>query len=318
MTCNIFIVEANLNLTGNIMAIKNRLFDGMVVFFHVVKSGSFTSAADVTGHSTSYISKEINKLEARLSIRLLHRTTRSLSLTQEGELYFQLCQQIIEDAEQAENAIVGNQLEPSGKLRISCPISYGLSNLSPVLSQFTEKHQKVQLELELNDRKVDLISDGFDLVIRATVQLEDSSLISRRITQSEALVLASPSYLAKHGMPEHPYDLTRHKIITYSNSKQPNVWLFRDNDGVAVQVNVESHVLTNNASLEIALGVAGQGIIRVPRFALKNEIETGALIEVFSDWPKPAIGVYMVYPSRKHMSAKVRSFIDFIIETLGD
>ena len=299
------------------MAIKSKLLDGMVIFFHVIKSSSFTLAADITGHSTSYISKEINKLEARLGVRLLHRTTRTLKLTHEGELYFQLCQQIIEDAEQAENAIVGNQGEPKGRLRISCPISYGLSNLSPVLSRFTEKYQKIQLELDLNDRKVDLIADGFDLVIRATVHLEDSSLISRKITQSEALVLASPSYLAKHGVPKHPYDLDRHKIISYNNLKHPNIWRFQDKNGEAIQVHVESHVLTNNATLEIDLAIADQGIIRIPRFALKDELETGALVEVFSDWPKPSIGVYMVYPSRKHMSAKVRSFIDFVIAQLG-
>jgi DNA-binding transcriptional LysR family regulator len=300
------------------MAIKSRLFDGMVIFVHIVKSGSFTLAADISGHSTSYISKEINKLEARLGIRLLHRTTRSLSLTQEGELYFQLCQQIIEDAEQAENAIIGNQGEPQGRIKISCPISYGLSNLSPILSQFTEKHPKIQLELDLNDRKVDLISDGFDVVIRATEHLEDSSLISRRITQSEALVLASPSYLAKHGVPQHPSELAQHKIINYSNLKQPNIWLFNDHNGSAIQVHVESHVLTNSSTLEIALGVAGQGIFRVPRFALKDELKTGVLVELFSDWPKTSIGIYMVYPSRKHMSAKVRSFIDFVVEELGD
>ncbi|WP_372880596.1 LysR family transcriptional regulator [Psychromonas sp.] len=300
------------------MAIKNKLFDGIVIFVHVVKSGSFTLAADVSGHSTSYISKEVNKLEARLGVRLLHRTTRSLSLTPEGKLYFQLCQQIIEDADQAENAITGNQGEPQGRLRISSPISYGLSNLSPVLSRFTEKYQKIQLELELNDRKVDLISDGFDVVIRATQHLEDSSLISRRITQSEALVLASPGYLAKHGVPKHPYELSQHKIICYSNLKQPNIWLFQDHNGDSIQVHVKSQVLTNNSTLEIALAVADQGIFRVPRFALKDELETGTLVELFSDWPKPPIGVYMVYPSRKHMSAKVRSFIDFVMQELGD
>lgn len=300
------------------MAIKSKLLDGMVIFAHVVKSGSFTLAADISGHSTSYISKEVNKLEARLGVRLLHRTTRSLSLTPEGELYFQMCQQIIEDAEQAENAIIGKQGEPHGLLRISCPISYGLSNLSPALSRFTEKYPKIQLELDLNDRKVDLISDGFDIVIRATMHLEDSSLISRRITQSEAIVLASPGYLAKHGIPQHPYDLARHKIICYSNLKQPNIWLFQDHNGDSIQVHVESHVLTNNSTLEIDLGAADQGILRVPRFALKDELETGKLVEIFSDWPKPSVGVYMVYPSRKHMSAKVRSFIDFVMEALGD
>ncbi|GLS89753.1 LysR family transcriptional regulator [Psychromonas marina] len=300
------------------MAINGKLLDGLVTFVQVVSAGSFTLAADLSGHSTSYISKEINKLEARLGVRLLHRTTRSLSLTPEGELYFQRCCQIIEDAEQAENAIIGKQGEPHGLLRISCPMAYGLSNLSPKLSLFTEKYPKIQLELDLNDRKVDLVSDGFDIVIRAAAHLEDSSLISRRISQSEMLILASPDYITKHGMPAHPFDLTRHKIISYSNLKQPNIWGFQDNDGKQIQVHLESHVLTNNSRLEIDLGVAGQGIFAVPRFALKDELVTGKLIDVFPDWPKQSIGIYMVYPSRKHMSAKVRSFIDFVLQELGD
>jgi len=300
------------------MSIKSTLLDGIVIFVQVIKSGSFTLAAELTGHSTSYISKEVNKLEARLGVRLMHRTTRSLSLTPEGQLYFQVCLQIIEDAEQVENAIIGKQGEPQGILRVSCPVSYGLSNLSPVLSFFTEKYPKIQLELELNDRKVDLIADGFDIVIRATTQLEDSALISRRISQSEALVLASPAYLAKHGTPKHPFELDRHKIISYSNLKQPNIWRFIDLNGEKIQVHLESQVITNDSSLEIDLAVANQGIFRTPRFALKNELETGKLVELFADFPKTSIGVYMVYPSRKHMSAKVRSFIDFVIQELGD
>ncbi|UGA56774.1 LysR family transcriptional regulator [Vibrio sp. VB16] len=300
------------------MAVKSNLLDGMVIFVQVVKLGSFTLAADVSGHSSSYISKEVNKLEARLGVRLLHRTTRSLSLTPEGELYFQLSNQIIEDAEQAENAIVGKQGEPHGLLRISCPMSYGLSNLGPILDQFIEKYPKIQLDIDLNDRKVDLVSDGFDVVIRATMRLEDSSLISRKITSSEALVLASPSYLAKHGTPQHPYELDRHKVISYSNLKQPNVWPFEDLNGEQILVHVESHVLTNNSTLEVGLAVAGQGIFRIPCFALKDELETGKLVELFQDWAKPSVGVFMVYPSRKHMSAKVRCFIDFVIEELGD
>ncbi|MDB1125819.1 LysR family transcriptional regulator [Vibrio algarum] len=300
------------------MAIKSTLLDGMAIFAQVVKLGSFTLAADVSGHSTSYISKEVSKLEARLGVRLLHRTTRSLSLTPEGELYYQRCQQIIEDAEQAENAIIGKQGEPHGLLRVSCPMSYGLSNLSPVLSRFIDGYPKIKLDLELNDRKVDLISDGFDVVIRAAQRLEDSSLISRKITRSEALVLASPRYLSKHGTPKHPYDLDRHKIISYSNLKQPNVWIFDDVNGEQIQVHVDSHVLTNNSMLEVELAVADQGIFRIPRFALKDELETGKLVELFENWPKPSIGIYMVYPSRKHMSAKVRSFIDFVMDELGD
>lgn len=300
------------------MVINSKLLDGLVIFSHVVKAGSFTQAAESSGHSTSYISKAVNKLEQRLGVRLLHRTTRSLSLTPEGQLYFQMCEQIIEDALQAENAIVGKQGEAQGLLKISCPISYGLANLSPILSRYTELNPKVQLDIDLNDRKVDLIADGFDIVIRAALQLEDSSLISRKISQSESIILASPQYLKKHGTPQHPKDLVRHKIINYSNLKQPEIWHFQDEQGDPLQVQLDSFILTNSSTLEVNLAVDGQGIFRVPRFVLGDELATGKLVEILSDWSKPQIGIYMVYPSRKHMSAKVRSFIDFVMQELGD
>lgn len=299
------------------MAPRN-LLDGMVIFTEVIKAGSFTLAAEKTGHSTSFISKEVSKLEERLGVRLMQRTTRTLNLTPEGELYYQQCQQIIEDAEQAENAISGKYGEPRGTLRVSCPVAFGVSNLRPVLAKFTEKYPKISLELDLDDRKVDLISDGFDVVIRATVQLEDSSLISRRIRRSSALTLASPDYLKKHGFPDTPYDLDRHKVMSYSNLRQPNVWQYYDREGNSIHVHVDGRVLTNNSSMTLALAVAGQGICRLPCFCLSDEIETDQLVELFPDYPKPEIGIYMVYPSRKHISAKVRSFIDFIIAELGE
>lgn len=299
------------------MAAKN-LLDGMVIFTEVVKAGSFTLAAEKTGHSTSFISKEVNKLEERLGVRLMHRTTRSLKLTAEGDLYFQQCQQIIEDAEQAENAISGKHGEPKGTLRVSCPIAFGVSILRPVLANYIQMYPKVALELDLDDRKVDVVSEGFDIAIRATVQLEDSSLISRLIRRSGAVTIASPEYLKKHGVPKVPYDLDRHKVMSYSNLKQPNIWQYQDVNGDPMQVHVEGHVLTNNSSMMLALAVAGQGICRLPNFCLNDELQTGKLVELFSDYPKAEIGIYMVYPSRKHMSAKVRSFIDFVLSELGE
>ncbi|WCE32337.1 LysR family transcriptional regulator [Vibrio sp. SCSIO 43137] len=299
------------------MAADN-LLDGMVIFAEVVKAASFTKAAENTGHSTSYISKVINKLEERLGVRLIHRTTRRLNLTAEGKLYFEQCQQIIEDAEQAENAISGRFGEPKGTLRVSCPVAYGVFNLRPVLARYTEKYPQISLELDLDDRKVDLIAEGFDIVIRAVAQLEDSSLISRKVSSSEALTLASPDYLKKHGTPRNPYDLDRHKVMSYSNHRQPNIWQYNDLDGSPVQVHVDSVVQTNNSSLMLALAVAGQGICRLPRFCVGCEIDSGKLVELFADYPKQQIGIYMVYPSRKHISPKVRSFIDFVATELGN
>ncbi len=300
------------------MAFNAALFDGMVIFTEVVNSGSFTQAALNSSHSTSYISKEINKLEARLGIRLLHRTTRTLSLTPEGELYFQQCQQLIEDAQVAENAITGQQEKPQGRLKVSCPVSFGLSNLRPILSQFTEQYPEIVLELDLNDRKIDIVAEGYDVAIRASKQLDDSSLISRRIRRSYAVVIASPDYLQKHGTPKHPSELSQHKTISYSYIRQGNSWDLIDQDGQTIHIPIKSQVVTNNSYMELALCMAGQGITILPHFHLHDEVEQGKLVALFTDFPRLPIDIFMVYPSRKHMSAKVRCFLDFIMEHLGD
>jgi len=293
------------------MAFDSQLLDGMVIFVEVVNGGSFTQAALTSGHSTSYISKEINKLESRLGVRLMHRTTRSLRLTPEGEVYFQQCQQIIDDAEQAHNILSGGQAQPKGTLRISCPTSFAMARMQTIFSDFINLYPEVNLELDLNNRKVDMIAEGFDILIRASRQLDDSSLISRKVYSSEGILVASPSYLEKHGRPKKPADLSQHQAITYSHSKQPNLWQFTDPQGQIESVLVNSRVQTNSSELEVSLCVAGHGVMLMPRFNFNGELERGDLVELLTEYQRPEINVYVVYPSRKHMSAKVRSFIDF-------
>lgn len=300
------------------MAFNGKLLDGMVIFSQVINSGSFTRAADISGRSTSYISKEVNKLEERLGLRLLNRTTRSISLTPEGELYYQQCQQIIDNAEAAEALLAGHQIDPQGSLRISCPVSFGLSRVRPKLARFIAQYPKVNVELDLNDRKVDLISEGWDLLIRASSELEDSSLISRKLTTAKGVTIASPAYLKKHGTPQSPEELADHDTISYSNLKHPNVWRYRLGEGKAIDVNVKSRLISNSPEMELALCLAGQGITRLPSFNLNDELETGALVQLFPELPSIEIGVYLVYPSRKHMSSRVRHFIDFMITELGE
>lgn len=299
------------------VAYNGQLLNGMVIFSEVVKSGSFTQAAEVSGHSTSYISKEINKLEERLGVRLMNRTTRSLNLTPEGRLYYEQCAQIISEAEQIENALAGHQVEPQGLLRISCPTSLGISRLQPLFADFMVRYPQVDLEVDLNDRKVDLIADGFDVLVRASAQLEDSSLISRKIMCSEGVTIAAPSYLEKHGTPTHPSELVNHQCITYSNLPNPNQWVFVDKQGNEEIVFVPEKFQTNSSSLEVAMCKAGLGITRLPKFIFGNELETGELVELFTDYERIKIDVFTIYPSRKHMSSKVRAFIDFIANQLA-
>jgi len=300
------------------MAFDSKILNGIVIFSEVITAGSFTKAAENSGHSASYISKEVNKLEARLGVRLLNRTTRSVSLTPEGELYFQQCQQIISTAQEATSLLSGHQLEPQGTLRINCLVSFGLSKLRPILAEFISRHPKINVELELNDKKIDMVADGFDLAIRATRVQEDSSLICRRIMTSHIVTLASPDYLSEHGTPRVIEELSSHQTISYSYLKQPEIWTYASPDGGSIDIPVKSRFISNSPEMELALCIAGQGITRLPAFNLSDELETGKLILLFPTIPKLDIGVHLVYPSRKHMSSKVRHFIDFIMQELGD
>lgn len=306
------------NKTPSTPQSKSNLLDGIAIFVQVVQSKSFVNAAEKLNHSTSYISKEVSKLETRLGVRLLHRTTRTLSLTSEGEVYYQQCQQIIEDALHVENSISGRQQIPQGRLKLSCPVGIGVSRIRPILAEFIAKYPKITLDIDLNDHKVDLVADGFDIVIRAAVQLEDSSLISRRFMNSTSLTLASPEYLKTHGTPKHPDELVDHQMISYRNLKNPEVWQYSTNNGLKIQTQVNSRVLCNNSEMMISLCLAGQGIIRMPLFNLREEVATGKLIPLFEDLMPINIGVYLVYPSRKNMPAKLKCFIDFIVDKLGD
>ena len=298
------------------MAFNGKLLDGMMIFTAVVEAGGFSAASIKTGHSTSYISKEINKLEDRLGIRLLNRTTRSISLTPEGKIYFQQCLQIISEAENVTLSLTRSINEPKGLLRVSCPTSFGVMYLSPILNDFLIRYPEVDLEMDLNDRKVDVIADGFDVVIRATGNLQDSSLICRCIKKSKSVVVASPLYLETYGVPRYPTDLKHHTCICYSNLKIPAIWHFNDLNGDSVQVEVPHRVQCNSANLEVSLAMAGHGIIRVPEFYVEQQVKDGLLVPLFTEYGHHKIDVYVVYPSRKHLSSKVRAFIDFVSEKI--
>ena len=296
------------------MTVNTKLLDGIVIFVQVIDFGSFTKTADATGHSTSYISKEINKLEARLNVRLLNRTTRSIGLTPEGQVYYTQCKQIVEEALSAQSFINNQEGQPRGRLKISCPVSFGLTRLRPLLAQYLNEFPLVDLDVDLNDRKVDIITDGFDVVIRGTTNLEDSSLISRTLVSSYSITLASPAYLKKNGTPKTPQDLIEHQCISYSLSKNPNLWTFPLEDGSSEDIKIKAKVMTSSPELELEMAVAGHGITRMPAFNLNGQLENGQLVEVFPNIPKYDINLYLVYASRKHMSPKVRSFIDFTLK----
>ena len=295
---------------------QTKLFDGIVIFTQVVGCGSFSAAAEVTGHSNSYISKEINKLEARLAVRLLNRTTRSLSLTPEGKLYFEQCQQMVSDAKDALALLNQSNIKPRGKFKISCPVAFAQGYLQDVLFEYLKLYPDVQLELDLNDRRVDLVQGGFDLVIRATDQLEESSLICKKIYTSKAYTVASADYIKQYGKPSRPEQLVDHHCLCYSNLKNPTRWHYIKEKNKEIFVDVKCKVLCNSADMELALVLAGHGICRLPEFAMKQAMQEGRLEVLFPSYPVSNINVYAVYPSRKHLSPKVRCFIDLLAEEI--
>lgn len=294
----------------------SKLFDGMVIFTQVVTCGSFSAAAIATNHSNSYISKEINKLEARVGVRLLNRTTRSISLTPEGQVYFEQCQQLVLDAQDAVSLLTQSHIEPKGILRVSCPTSFAESHLQEVLSNFMHLYPDVNLVLDLNDRQVDLVQDGFDLVIRATDNLAESSLVCRKIYSCKGYTVASHDYLKRFGIPKTPEQLSEHQCICYSNLKQPSKWLFSHPEREDTYIDVNTKLLCNSASMELAMVLAGHGICRLPEFVIEQTLKAQKLTVLFPEYNSPTIDVYAIYPSRKHLSPKVRCFIDLLVEKM--
>lgn len=291
--------------------------DGMSVFVRVIEKGSFTLAASFLNHSTSYISKEISRLESRLGVRLLNRSTRKISLTDSGRMYYEYCRQIVADAEEAERSISAQHDVPHGTLKISAPISFGHIYLADLLPQFLKTYPDVKMEVNFDDRLVDVIAEGYDVVIRVT-NLKDTSLISRKIMASSIITLASPDYLKRKGCPIHPRDLADHDCITYSYLQRPTYWDYLTEKGEPVGVTVKPQAICNNDELQRSMAVSGLGITRIPSFCCQNELRTGSLVPILKEYEFNDLGVYAIYPHRRHLSTKVRAFVDFLVEHLVD
>ncbi|MFC3034386.1 LysR family transcriptional regulator [Pseudoalteromonas fenneropenaei] len=290
----------------------NQLFDGIPIFVQVVKSNGFGAAAEALGHSSSHVSKEVGKLEERLGVRLLNRTTRSIALTPEGEAFYRHCTQLVSDAETAVNLVTQNDSLPKGELKISCPIGLAQSHLQPALAEYLALYPNVTLDLDLSDKHIDLVADGYDLAVRATPALGGSSLICKQLFSSPAYVVASKSYIERYGQPYHPRELSKHHCICYSNLKQPDRWEFTDKQGESFTVQVRQRVKCNNGQMEMAMVRAGLGITRLPAFYMDEAFANDELVVLFEDFPAVPVHVYVLYPSRKHLSPKVRRFIDLL------
>ncbi|MFN3202005.1 MAG: LysR family transcriptional regulator [Bradymonadia bacterium] len=290
------------------------LLSGMVIYAAVVDSGSFTGAAERLGMSKSTVSKAIARLEDRLGVLLLNRTTRKLALTEAGQGFYQRCTRVIQDAEEAELSVSSHQVDPKGTLRITAPLSFGLLHLSPALPEFMSRYPEIQVEMSLNDRFIDLIDEGFDVAVRIG-ELADSSLIARRIAPSRVTIVASPGYLAERGHPNDPRALVDHDCLIYTYTRQPKIWSFASPEG-PIQVHVDGPLAANNGDMLYAAALAGRGIARLPTFISWRALSEGTLVELFPDFRFTG-SAYAVYPHNRHVSAKVRVFVDFLVERFG-
>jgi DNA-binding transcriptional LysR family regulator len=290
-------------------------FQEMRVFVAVVEAGSFVGAADAVALSKAAVSRIVSELEQRLGVRLLHRTTRRLSLTDEGEVFFARCKDLLAGVEEAEAEITERSGQAVGVLKVSAPFSYGVLRLAPLWGGFLAAHPQIQLEVTLSDRFVDLVDEGFDVAIRIA-RLPSSSLVSRRLSATRMVLCASPGYLKRHGTPHQPADLAGHAVLAYSLLAAGDTWEFEGPDG-PVAVRVQSRMRSNSGDICRAVALADQGIVLQPAFLVGEDLEAGRLVELMPEYKSPELGVYAVYPSRKHLLPKVRVLIDYLVAALG-
>jgi len=286
-------------------------FREMKSFVAVVEAGSFVAAGEVLRLSKAAVSRSVIELEARLGARLLQRTTRRLSLTEAGRAYYGHCKQILAELEEADHAVGVVSGNPVGRLRINAPYSFGIQHLAPLWGEFMAQYPDVELDISLSDRLVDVVDEGFDVVIRISAP-QDSTLVHRRLACTRLLLCASPEYLERHGTPVSIDEIASHRVIAYTYAVEGDVWRFSTAQGMR-EVQTKPHVRTNNGDTCRALALAHQGLVKQPDFLVGNDLAQGRLVEVLPECLLGSLDVYAVYPSRKHLSVKIRVLIDYLV-----
>ena len=280
-------------------------------FVAVVNAGSFVGAADALGLSKAAVSRHVTDLEAQLGVRLLHRTTRRLSLTDDGQRFHVRATELLATAGELEADARSSSGEAAGVLRINAPLTFGNLHLAPLWSRFIAENPKVALDITLNDRVVDLVDEGYDLAVRIT-SLASSQLVSRRLATTRIVLCASPAYLATHGTPSHPHELARHEVISYAYWTGGDDWRFTGPEGEA-RVRVRSRIHTNSGDTCRIAALHGQGVILQPDFLVGDDLRRGELVELMPQWRSIELGIHAVYASRKHLPMKTRRLVDFLV-----
>jgi DNA-binding transcriptional LysR family regulator len=285
----------------------------MAAFVRVVDSNGFSAAAPALGLSPSAVSKLVTRLETRLGVRLLQRTTRALHLTQEGEVFYAAAKRIVGEIEALENQIVGESGTPSGVLRVTTSLAFATHQLAPVLSEFLARYPLVQFELLPTDRVIDMVDEGIDVALRIG-RLADTSFMARKIGEDKRLICAAPSYLARHGTPQRPEDLRRHNCIVSRDHAYLNRWSFKE-EGEVVEIDVRGRVAVTEGEAQMQLALQGIGIVRLTRLTLTQAIREGTLVPLLGAFSaEEAVAIHAVYPHRRHLAPKVPAFVNFLIE----
>jgi DNA-binding transcriptional LysR family regulator len=299
------------------MAFDGRLVAGVTVLAAVAEAGSFVRAADALGLSTSGVSRAISRLEARIGARLLDRTTRSLALTDQGRQFYESVHPHLEGIEAAAVVASGSTNTVRGRLRVNVDPFFARYSLAGALTGFLDRYPDLSLELIMRDDVGDLVADGFDLAVRFGPP-PGGTLIARKLIDTRVLTVASPDYIARHGRPAHPDDLRGHKRVLFYNpvTRRPFEWVFWKKSEV-VEITASDRLMVSDVGAMISACSAGAGIAQILALGTEEQMRRGDLIDLFPDWPGELFPLYALYPSRRHLAAKVRVFIELCLSTLG-
>jgi len=283
------------------------------LFVQVAETGSLSRAAEALDLSNAAASRHLQALEDRLGARLVERNTRRLYLTDTGQEFFSRAKTVLADLKDAEDAVNAATLNPTGTLRITASLSFSMHHVAPLLREYTQRYPNVSVHVEAANRYLDIIDNNIDVAIRTREFEPDSNITVRRLAQTRRILAAAPRYLAKHGRPKTLEDLAQHKLLIYTHANNPNELRFT-RDGQTTTLQVKGLLESNDGQILRAAALDGMGILVQPTYILYDDMVAGRLVPVLDDWDLPRLTVNLAYPSRKHLSAKVRTFIDFMAE----
>lgn len=289
--------------------------EAWAIFATVAEHRSFTAAAEALGLSKATVSKAISRLEASLGQSLFHRTSRRLALTEAGRPLADHAALILASAQTAEEAARDAAQAPTGRIRLAAPMTFGVSNVAPLLTEFLRTNPGIEVELHLSDARVDIVAEGFDVALRIA-DLPDSSLRARRLCSIQSFLVAAPAYLAQHGAPTHPGQLGEHQLLGYTNLTGP--WRFRGPGGAEVSVRAQGPLAANSGEALLPALVGGLGIARLPAFILGDTLATGAVVELLPDWRPEPIGLHLLTPPSPLRPARVEALIAYLSDHLRD